>query len=421
MTINDGQNHTVYLVTESSPFVITKLYVDGVIRVNSTADILSSGWKSAVVNTNIQVGRVTASSDAGKTYDYYQGCLNGLKIGGRSVDLDTATNSDGVSSGCHRSIDACTPSVTCGNNSTCEEDFNDYKCKCPEFYTGKTCNETINLKCSFKSGLCNNGTCRGLALAVGRSPPTVSQNGKDLFECACSDGYEGSLCETDIDECASQPCKNGTCVDGVNSFVCNCHPGFTGSNCEINIDECAPEPCKNGMRCLDDINKYTCDCQGRYTGTNCDTDVDECLDLDTCTRKGNCTNSPGSFSCACEAGYFGVKCQYNNTQICAIEKPCKNSGTCLSDMSGYNCSCTEQYQGVNCTEEVVADDDHLPLIIGLSVAGALIVLLILIILLVRYCRDKSGMEGTYSPNKEEQAGGNVEMHAVKKPKTERLI
>ena len=31
------------------------------------------------------------------------------------------------------------------------------------------------------------------------------------------------------------------------------------------------------------------------------------------------------------------------------------------------------------------------------------------------------MEGTYSPNKEEQQSGNVEMNSMKKPKPERLI
>jgi len=90
-------------------------------------------------------------------------------------------------------------------------------------------------------------------------------------------------------------------------------------------------------------------------------------------------------------------------------------------MAGYNCTCTSQYDGINCTILVVGDDNNLPLVLGLSVFAAVIVLIILITCLVRYCRDKSGMEGTYSPNKEEQAGGNVEMHAMKKPKTERLI
>ena len=38
---------------------------------------------------------------------------------------------------------------------------------------------------------------------------------------------------TDINDCASQPCKNnGTCKDQVNSFICDCNEGYTGLTCE---------------------------------------------------------------------------------------------------------------------------------------------------------------------------------------------
>ena len=414
MPINDGQSHTVYLVTEMSPSVTTKLYVDRVLRESTTTEFLSSAWRSAIVNTDIRVGEGN-----GVEFKFYRGCLNGLDVGGVPVDLSVATNSDGVTPGCHRSFDSCTSNTTCATGAACKEDFNDFKCECPTFYTSKTCNETLDLTCDFKRDFCNNGTCRNLA--NGRSSPTVSQNGKDYFQCTCSVGYEGPLCDANINECDPDPCKNGTCVDEVNGYRCQCDPGFSGVNCENNINDCSPDLCQNGMRCIDGVNKYTCDCEGRFTGVNCEQDIDECADRDVCKQRGNCTNSHGSFSCACDSGYFGTNCQYNNTHICAIQKPCMNGGTCLSDISGYNCTCPEQYLGPNCTALAVVEDDNLPLIIGLSAAAAAIVIIVFLIFLVRFCRDKSGMEGTYSPNKEEQAGGNVEMHTVKKPKTERLI
>ena len=40
----------------------------------------------------------------------------------------------------------------------------------------------------------------------------------------------------DIDDCASQPCKNnGTCGDKVNDYVCRCQEGFTGKQCETSL------------------------------------------------------------------------------------------------------------------------------------------------------------------------------------------
>ena len=43
-------------------------------------------------------------------------------------------------------------------------------------------------------------------------------------------------CETDIDDCAGEPCyNNATCVDGVNSFSCNCSEGYVGGLCEYSV------------------------------------------------------------------------------------------------------------------------------------------------------------------------------------------
>jgi len=51
--------------------------------------------------------------------------------------------------------------------------------------------------------------------------------------------FAGSRCETDIDECTSDPCQNGgTCVDQVNGFICRCPPGYTGNFLPVTTANC---------------------------------------------------------------------------------------------------------------------------------------------------------------------------------------
>jgi EGF-like domain len=52
--------------------------------------------------------------------------------------------------------------------------------------------------------------------------------------CTCALGFSGALCQTEIDECASDPCQNGAlCVDLINGFYCNCTGlPFGGALCQ---------------------------------------------------------------------------------------------------------------------------------------------------------------------------------------------
>lgn len=52
----------------------------------------------------------------------------------------------------------------------------------------------------------------------------------------------------------------GLCKDISNSHRCVCATGYDGSYCETEINECASAPCKNGATCHDHIGRYNCDC-----------------------------------------------------------------------------------------------------------------------------------------------------------------
>lgn len=89
----------------------------------------------------------------------------------------------------------------------------------------------------------------------------------------------GKNCEVDINECESNPCQyNGTCIERSNitlysptnnfnlpeifskpfnyseaaGYECLCVLGVTGRNCETNINECESNPCLYGA-CVDKI------------------------------------------------------------------------------------------------------------------------------------------------------------------------
>lgn len=56
------------------------------------------------------------------------------------------------------------------------------------------------------------------------------------YSCYCIDGYTGVQCQTNWDECYSNPCQNGgSCIDGVAQYNCSCPDGFVGKYCGIYI------------------------------------------------------------------------------------------------------------------------------------------------------------------------------------------
>ncbi|XP_035689594.1 von Willebrand factor D and EGF domain-containing protein-like [Branchiostoma floridae] len=225
-------------------------------------------------------------------------------------------------------------------------------------------------------------------------PDPDMPRGQGFYTCVCP-GYTGALCETELDECQSSPCANGTCTDLVNGYNCTCAEGYIGTRCDVSVNNrCALDPCFPDVSCINlEDGGYSCGrCPEGYVGNGyqcedineCDTDThgclhvcnnlpgtyecactdgflliaDECLDLDECAIEldecsHDCTNTDGSYTCYCPAGYElnvdGKTC--DDVNECA-SSPCQNGGECQDGVNLYTCSCARGWFGTHCEEDI---------------------------------------------------------------------
>ena len=190
----------------------------------------------------------------------------------------------------------------------------------------------------------------------------ICNDGTDFFECNCENGWEGELCDLNIDECASNPCINGSCTDGLDAFTCACDAGWEGEICDIDIDECASNPCVNGS-CVDDIDAFTCACDAGWEGELCDFNIDECAS-NPCVN-GSCSDGLDTFICTCDAGWEGEICNINIDE-CAT-KPC-NNGSCNDGIDTFTCTCNAGWEGQSCDVNINECESN-PCVNGVCIDG----------------------------------------------------
>ena len=77
------------------------------------------------------------------------------------------------------------------------------------------------------------------------------------------------LCFSDINECSSNPCRNGgTCRDGVNSYTCNCVAGYKGVHCQTS--KSAPNENFHNVCCRHLQHRRICPCLQECVSLICD-------------------------------------------------------------------------------------------------------------------------------------------------------
>lgn len=234
-------------------------------------------------------------------------------------------------------IDHCI-NEPCMQHGTCISEPNSYKCHCSARYSGKNCEMDNGPPCAIKSPCENGGSCEELP--------------KGDYRCYCLSGFFGRNCEQKMTQhplCDKNPCVNdGVCrvQPNANTFDCDCPEGFIGSRCEINNDDCESDPCFNSGRCIDEVRGFVCDCIGTgYTGKLCQTNINECSSS-PCLNDGQCFDTYGSYICDCKMGFGGVNCEIKMNEC--QSQPCQQGGTCIDYKGRFECICPIGYSGTYC-------------------------------------------------------------------------
>ncbi|XP_060928141.1 protein crumbs homolog 1-like [Limanda limanda] len=244
------------------------------------------------------------------------------------------------------------------------------------------------------------------------------------FNCSCRAGWEGELCEIEINECSSGPCVYGTCKDLLADYQCICEPGYTGKDCQEEVDNCLEFSCVNGGTCGETVGTHTCFCPPGYVGKRCQWRFPPmaCDAYTDCLNGGVCIGGSSGGNCTCKPGYTGARCE---TEIDECESnPCLNGATCLDRLNHFQCVCVLGFSGTLCESNKKEYMERVP---WLAVTIPLITLCMLVAILVVFflimtARKKRQSEGTYSPSSQEVAGARLEMGSVLKvPPEERLI
>ncbi|OUC41218.1 EGF-like domain protein [Trichinella nativa] len=176
--------------------------------------------------------------------------------------------------------------------------------------------------------------------------------GQNSRNCVCEPGYTGKECNEIIDICADVDCKNGgSCYADKLNFTCVCRKGYRGKFCEIQWNPCIPNPCGHFGICKQvDIAKHTCSCILPAYGNNCR----ECSEYEIIVSHNGMIKSPeypfsypNEMQCAwslnsiLDAG-SGIFLKFNDLQIPALNSSCSDgiviyasSGRQIKRFCGY--------------------------------------------------------------------------------------
>ncbi|CAH1774366.1 unnamed protein product, partial [Owenia fusiformis] len=112
------------------------------------------------------------------------------------------------------------------------------------------------------------------------------------------EGFSGQYCEnkTSTSLCEPNLCENNsTCQENENDFECECSEGFDGKLCELRISPCESSPCVGKAKCVETIDSigHTCVCPSDHYGNDCTF----CKPKDDCEGHFTCNVDNGEKVC----------------------------------------------------------------------------------------------------------------------------
>ncbi|ESO99715.1 hypothetical protein LOTGIDRAFT_96390, partial [Lottia gigantea] len=131
----------------------------------------------------------------------------------------------------------------------------------------------------------------------GGSCQPKSESFDDYYSCKCTDGWVGSRCQDDYDECTSSPCSwPYVCYNYENRYECACSQDEP--DCDGLVASDAAYTCENYRRAESFDDYYSCKCTDGWVGSRCQDDYDECTSS-PCSWPYVCYNYENRYECAC--------------------------------------------------------------------------------------------------------------------------
>ncbi|XP_033097614.1 protocadherin Fat 1-like isoform X2 [Anneissia japonica] len=239
--INDGLWHDVSVSRDNNEATLT---LDGKHTVSGTARGQNKDLNIDRITVGGKVGsdRKRRERDTTVVTNGFRGCMDGVNLNGEQLTASgDSEDSDNIGE-CPEDFPLHCDSNPCQNQGQCNKLTYSFECICLTGWHGPQCqfrDKCLNNPCQ------NGGTCM--------------RNG-DSFTCSCSgNNFGGVLC---TNYCSSSPCLNGgLCYEDRSGPSCLCE-NYIGERCESDIDECVSNPCELGFVCINIPGSYECkDCR----------------------------------------------------------------------------------------------------------------------------------------------------------------